>query len=667
MLSIRSFRRLLLSCYLCSVGDALALLALSGLASKLLDGYLARSFAFSGVVLTLLLPGIVFAPLGGILADRFDRRKVMVITDLARCGLFVSIAVVGTWWWLFAANFLVGCMAMLWVPAKDSAVPNLLRRKDQLETGNQIGLVITYGLAIVSGAGLYAVITGIGPILHVYRSTLGIANIIVIINGALYLVSALVIATRIPEISGRRARGVSAPAKSPGRSGFVAMFRDGMRFAMSNRLVRGLMIGMVGAFAAGGAVIGTGRQYALSLLGGDSAFGMLFVMLFLGLATGMATAPKLARRLTHNRLFGIAIVVAGLMLAVGALSPHLMVSLLVVAFVGAGAGAAFLTGVTIIGSEVDDAVRGRVNAAYQALMKIILFGATITVPLLVGLVRRRVVTVLGHTMIIDGTRPVLLGGGLLAALFGVIAYRQMGDRSTEPILAGLIAAIRHRPRPNGGWLIAVEGNTPVDTAGQAARLVDWLRSAGHDVLLASDPDGEQRRLDRALGAADLVGARARALVAAAVRADAVELQIRPALECGTIVVMERYVDSTLAQVSALGGLEPAELEGLADWATGRLRPDTTVLLDRDPGSLDDALRVVAGPEATAEKLEHHWRVQRLLAEMAAADPDRYVVVDADASDDEVAGRVQAAIRGAMAHLKLPGTVRDPVPVAAESP
>lgn len=649
VLAIRGFRRLLVAGYLCSVGDWLALLALSGLASQLMTGYLAKSFAFSGVVLVQLLPGLVFAPIGGILADRFDRRKVMVVTDLARCGLFISIAVVGSAWWLFVANFLVGCMGMLWIPAKDSAVPNLLRRKDQVETANQLGLVITYGLAVVSGAGLYAVVTGIGPTLHVYRSTLGIANIAVIVNGVLYLASALMIATRIPEIAGRGGRPSITRGSGERQPGFLGMFRDGVQFAISTRLVRGLIIGMIGAFAAGGVVVGTGRSYANSLQGGESTFAMLFIALFVGLAFGMATAPRFARRMTHNRLFGIAIVLAGLMLAFAALSPGLAFSLLLIAAVGACAGIAFLTGVTIIGSQVDDSVRGRVNAVYQSLMKIILFGATIVVPLLVGLVRPRVVTAFHRTMIIDGTRPVLFGAGLLAALFGVVAYRQMGDRSTEPILANLIAAIRRQPRPTGGWLIAVEGNTPADTSIQAQRLAHWLGSTGRDVLLASDPALEEARLHAVLESAQLTGVRARALVAAAVRADVVERQVRPALEMGSIVVMERYVDSALAQVSAFGGLEPAELEGLADWATGRLRPDLTVLLDQDPSSLEGALSVIADDHRdVGDSLEHHWRVQRLLTEMAAADPDRYIVVDAEGDDDQVAERVRTAIRDMVA-------------------
>ncbi|GDY30751.1 dTMP kinase [Gandjariella thermophila] len=660
VLAIRPFRRLWGVTYLCTIGDWLSLLALTGLVAKLTSSYQAQSFAFSGVVLTQLLPGMLFAPLGGVLADRFDRRKVMVVCDLFRCGLFLSIAIVGSLPWLFAANFLVGCCALMWIPAKDSSVPNLLRRRDQVETANQLGLVMTYGIAVVSGAGLFSVISAIGPTLHLSNSGLGIANIIVIINGLLYLTSAIVVATRIPEISGRPTTHRARPVA--GGLGLFGMFRDGLRYVAGNTLMRGLVIGMTGAFAAAGAVVGTARLYAASLLGGDTAFGMLFVAVFVGLGTGMAFAPKAAARLTHNRLFGVAIVAAGLSLVLVALAPHLWTALVTVALVGASAGVAFLTGLTIIGSQIEDRIRGRMVSLVQVLMKTIVFGSTAATPALVGLVQVHTVTVLGHQMRVDGTRPVLLGAGVVAALVGVIAYRQMGDRRKEPILADLFRALRRRPPRRAGLLVAVEGDTVEDTSAQARRLAEWLRGHGKKVLLASDPALDESRLHSVLAGASLSGARAHALVAAAVRADVVERRVRPALDAGELVIMERYVDSPLAHLGALGGLDQAELEHLADWATGRLRPDLTVLLDRDPATLprsavgqpgnptpveppDSGDGQVAGGIGT---LEHHWRVQKILTEVAAANPDRYVVVDADGAEEEVAERVRAAVYSVLA-------------------
>jgi dTMP kinase len=646
VLAIRGFRRLWGVTYLLSMADWLSLMALTGLVTKLTNSYFAQSFGFSAVVLTQLAPGLLFAPLGGLLADRFDRRKVMIVVDLIRCALFLSIALVGTLWWLLAANFLIGCSSMMWIPAKDSAVPNLLRRKDQVETATQLGLVMTYGISVVSAAALYSFVTGLGTNLHLYDSDdLGMARIIVIINGSIYLIAALVVAFRIPELAGRghvAARRDKSATPQAGSAAGPKMFTGLFTFLRTTPLIRGLLLGMIGAFAAGGAVIGTAHPYAQSVGGGESTFGALFVAVFVGLATGMAVSPRLARRMSHNRLFGVAIVVAGLGLVLVAVSPHVWISLFASAIVGAGAGVAFLTGITIIGSQVEDSIRGRVNALYQSLMKVVLFATVPLASLLVVLVGKRGIDLFGAPMQVDGTRPVLLGAGLLAALAGLLAYKQMGDRSTEPIMADLVSALRRRPRrPVRGLLISVEGNTQEDTATQARRLVAWLTTGARDTHLAGDPAVDESRLLAALANGTITGVRAHALVAAAVRADVVERTVLPALEAGDLVVMERYVDSPVAHVGAAGQLEPAELEGLADWATGWLRPDLTVLLDRDPESLCGAPGQAR--RGGINSVQYHWRVQRLLTEMAAADPDRYVVVDAEGTEDEVARRVRDAV------------------------
>lgn len=663
VLAIRPFRRLLGITYLCGIADWLSLLALTSLITKLVSSYLAQSYSFSIVVLTQLLPGLLFAPLGGLLADRFDRRKVMVVVDLIRCGLFLSIALVGTWWWLFSANFLIGCTAMLWIPAKDSAIPNLLRRKDHVETVNQLSLVMTYGVTAISAFGLYAIVNGINTNLHLWNSQLGVAKVIVIINGLLYFAAAVIVATRIPEISGRSHVHQDRKKDDPDKQSWFAMFRDGLHHARTTPLIRGLMIGMVGAFAAGGAVIGTAKLYATSLLGGDSAFALLLAAAIIGAGIGMAISPRLAKRMSHNRLFGVAIVLAGFALALVALSPYIVFSLVVVAVVGACAGIAFLTGFTIIGSQVEDSIRGRINSVYQSLMKVTLAASTLLVPGLVGLVQKQDITVFGKQMTIDGTRPVLLGAGVLAVLVGIVAYKQMGDHGTEPIMTNLLATLRRRPRQVPGLLIAVEGDTQQDTAMQARKLVDWLATGTRLVHLASDPAIDESRLFTVAKGVQLTGARAHALVAAAVRADVVEREVMPALSTGAIVVMERYVDSPLAHFGAAGDLEQSELEGLADWATGRLRPDITILLDRDPSTT-----LVTSGLSTAE---HHWRVQRLLTEMAAADPDRYLVVNADGTPDEVSRRVQDALLPVLVARKAdpqPGTVQVeeiPDPVEAQ--
>jgi dTMP kinase len=162
-----------------------------------------------------------------------------------------------------------------------------------------------------------------------------------------------------------------------------------------------------------------------------------------------------------------------------------------------------------------------------------------------------------------------------------------------------------------------------------------LRSEGYDVV---EPGDDSVRTAEA--ESQHSGVRAKALAVAAVRADTIERFVRPALAGGSVVVMDRFLASPLAQYGVESErddavLDAGDLENLVSWATGRLRPDVSVLLDRAPSS-------TAAPAGVAG--EEHVRVQRLLTRMAAAEPHHYVVVDADGTPDDVATRVLDGLR-----------------------
>ncbi len=441
VLAIPAFRRLWGVTAITAVAEWQSLLALSALATQLTSGYQAQSFALGGVVATKLLPTLMLGPLAGALADKLDRRHVMVVCDVLRAGLFLSIPLVGELAWLFIATFLIELCALFWIPAKDASIPNLLRRRDQVETANQLSLIMTYGFAVLVAAGVFTALSKLGPLLDragLIPGAEGSAYLALAINGVAYAFCALVVGTRIPEISGR------AVTQSRAQPGLLTMLRDGVTFVRDTPLVRGLVIGIIGAFAAGGAVIACAKLYSTSLGGGDAAYGLLFASLFVGLGLGMALAPQAARRIRHRRLFGPAIVAAGLALVAVALAPHLMAALAAVILVGAAAGVAFLTGLTIIGAQVADEMRGRTIAFVQSLVRLDLLAAMALAPFAVGLVQQRTITLFGEPVTIDGTRPVLLGAGLLAAILGVLAHRQMDDRVTGSLLANL----RRRSEPD---------------------------------------------------------------------------------------------------------------------------------------------------------------------------------------------------------------------------
>ncbi len=632
VLAIPAFRRLWLVTSVAGICDWLSLLALSALATQLTSGYQAQSFALGGVVATKLLPALLLGPLAGALADKFDRRRVMVVCDVARFGLFLSIPLVGSLVWLFVATFLIEICALFWIPAKDASVPNLLRRPDQVETANQLALVMTYGVAVITASGLFALLSRATAV--VGGSALSAVHIALVCSGIAYLLIAITVGFRIPEISGR------ATGKRAAVPGVLTLIRDGAAFVVRTPLIRGLVLGIIGAFAAGGTIIGSATLYAASLGGGNAAYGVLFASVFVGLAIGMGAAPRMARKLPHNRLFGAAIVAAGLALLLVAIAPHLFVAIAAVMLVGGFAGIAFLTGLTIIGLQVADDIRGRVVALVQSIVRLTLLGSMALVPLVVGLVSARRVELFGQPFLVDGTRVVMLAGGLVAAAVGMLAYREMDDRRTEPMVPDLLAALRRGvPRPGAGVLIAVEGASTGETAAQAALLAARLRTAGYAVVETDGGERARARWAAATRAAELSGVRAQALAAAAVRADEVDRVIRPALARGAVVVADRFLASPLVQFGVAADraptdLDQGELEALAWWAAGRLRPDLSVLLDRAPAHPAPTTGIAG---------EEHLRVQRLLTRMAAAEPHHYVVVDADGTTDEVAEQVVAGL------------------------
>ncbi|WP_226352771.1 hypothetical protein [Pseudonocardia sp. ICBG601] len=244
-----------------------------------------------------------------------------------------------------------------------------------------------------------------------------------------FLLSALVVYFAIPEISGRATEAERQQAPPS----LLYLLRDGYTYVVRTPLVRGLVVGVVGGFTAGGAVIATAKLYASSLGGGDAAYSILFASVFAGLAAGMALGPVLARQVPHRRLFA-----AARSSGPGCRSSswrggvvHLFMAIAAVLVVGAFAGIAFLIGLTIIGTEVADGIRGRVNAFVQSLVRLVLLGAMSVVPVVVGVVATRTVTVGDTALLVDGTRFVLAGAGVLAAAVGVVARRQMTEEGSS--------------------------------------------------------------------------------------------------------------------------------------------------------------------------------------------------------------------------------------------
>ena len=213
--------------------------------------------------------------------------------------------------------------------------------------------------------------------------------------------------------------------------------------------------------------------------------------------------------------------------------------------------------------------------------------------------------------------------------------------------------------PRRGMLIAFEGGEGAGKTTQARLLAIWLREQGFDVVATQEPGATKvgMRLRALLldTAHTGLSPRAEALMYAADRAEHVESVIIPALDRGTVVVTDRYIDSSIAYQGRGRNQPVSEVAGLNRWATGGLEPDLTILLDLPPAE-GLGRRSVSADRLEAEPTEFHERVREGFLAQAQANPGRYLVLDATQAPAELSGQIQERIRDL-----LP----DPVPPATE--
>ncbi len=205
-----------------------------------------------------------------------------------------------------------------------------------------------------------------------------------------------------------------------------------------------------------------------------------------------------------------------------------------------------------------------------------------------------------------------------------------------------------------GLFVCFEGGEGSGKSTQSRLLRDHLERQGREVLLTFEPGdtpvgAELRRIVLSPETGTLSD-RTEVLLYAADKAEHVDTVVLPALERGAVVITDRYVDSTLAYQGAGRTLPVEDVAHVARWATGDLRPHLTVVLDLEPSA--GLGRFEGRDRIEGESLDFHQRVRQAFLDMAAADPEHYLVLDARAAVEEIA----AAIRERVEAL-LPGTTR----------
>jgi dTMP kinase len=345
-----------------SLGDWVTLFATFSLATKIAGG----QGATVAILIPLgarILPGLVLGMFAGVAADRWHRKRTMVVADFGRAALVASYLLIDDFSRLFIITFAVEVLSLLRQPAREAVVPTLIDQS-QLLRANGLNLASAYGTAPL-GSLLFAALTEFGNRLPDMGSFGPAIATAFLFDAATFLVSGIVVLTvpiaRTPLSRSRRTTGrfnISAPMRD---------LAEGFRFVTTNPGVRRTVLGMATALFGGGAVFVLGQPFSeLVLGGGDSGYGLVVTALGVGVGLGMIAVTVVAP--VHREVVysvglagtGLAIVFAALTKTVWGASGWTLVA-------GAGTGVAYVTGFTRLHELVTDDLRGRTFAALFSL------------------------------------------------------------------------------------------------------------------------------------------------------------------------------------------------------------------------------------------------------------------------------------------------------------
>ena len=425
-----AFFRLWLTQVVSATGDWLGFLAIAALATRLGAG---SAEAAVGVVMAArIVPGFFLGPASGVIADRFDRKRVMVVCDVGRACVLAALPFVESVWGLVLASFVMEIFTLLWSPAKEASVPNLVPA-DHLTTANSLSLVAAYGTMPIA-AGLFALLAkvaeGLGNIDTFGGLRTDQETIAFFVDSVTFLFSALMISRlRLPHTP--RQQRLKAQKQRIDFGQAFHELKEGWQFIFVNPVVRAVNVGLATGLIGGGMLVPLGPVFSTEVLNAGSAgFGFFIFALGCGVAIGVVLLSIFQRRLPKAEIFAGSLLVAGISLAVAASMSTLALAALFVAILGVCAGAVYVLGFTLIHESVDDELRGRIFSALYTLVRFCVLIAFAVGPFLSDLLNRlseRLVdgelSVGGVVIGVPGVRLTLWLAGLIIFAAGVLAVR----------------------------------------------------------------------------------------------------------------------------------------------------------------------------------------------------------------------------------------------------
>lgn len=673
LLRFPPLRRLWNAQFAGGVGDSLALLVLLLLSLQAAvaegsfgGGYRGAALAVAAVLAarllaTLLFGAVLLGPLSSLIAPAgpLDRRWTMIGADGVRAGLLVVAPLWLDWTgsralaFLLISAFVIGVAERVWTVVKDGAAPALLPAPplegsavrplpDHYDALRRLSLRTSFVSLPLAAAALLAA-TLIGNLLgagidwfHQHQAALGsfLAAVLFGTSAAILYFLALPSAksprVRSPLEGLRRPKTTQGPdaGRTPdtGRTGAIPV----------------LVLACAAVAGAIAAAVGVAALQAVDLGGGPVAFALLVLALAGGPVIGIRSAVKVLPGFSRRRLLALSIALTGLALLAAGLVPDPTTVLLLVLLAGVCAGIAANTGHALLDQETEEARRPRTTDHLHAVVRVTAALGAVAAPLLAAAIGPHRLERGSFVFAHGGAAFTLMLVGALLLPVGALVLGKTDDRHGVPFRRDLLDVLRggdpEQAPAATGFFLAFEGGDGAGKSTQVRAIAEWIRSKGHEVVVTREPGATPigQRLRAILLDVSSAGLsdRAEALLYAADRAEHVDSVVQPALQRGAVVISDRYIDSSVAYQGAGRDLSPTEIARINRWATGGLVPHLTVLLDVSPETARE--RFTEAPDRLeSEPMEFHNRVRTGFLTLAAADPSRYLVVDAGQAPEDI--------------------------------
>ncbi len=354
--------------------------------------------AVGGVLALRLLPGALAGPIAARAASRWDRRRTMMSMDVVRAVMIALVPFVRALWWIYLWAFLVELASLVFLPARDASIPDLVP-DDELELANGLILASSYG-TIPLGAAAFAVVAAV-PIGDVLGRPLAP---VFWIDAASFVVSALMIA-RLTMLSERGARSTARGSDEPERVRF--------REAFSIPLVRAVLPATVAVALGLGALFSLGIEFVRTVLhASDAEFGVLVSLFGVGAAGGLLLIQRF-HEVDRLRATQLGVGTLGIVVAAFSLSPTVWIAFAGALVFGAAAAWTLASGMGALQSQLDGQQRILAFAVFHVVVRSGLAAAALGAGAageLIGAVRWPVVGRL------EPSRIVLLCSGLVVLL-----------------------------------------------------------------------------------------------------------------------------------------------------------------------------------------------------------------------------------------------------------